>query len=149
MISESQTKIDALAKRARRSKTGSRRSSQAQATCRPTRSRPRALPGPEGLGRQAAIPHVHRKTPDASTDPQGEKVTDAQAGLDSATPSEERGANTASQQALASQKDYVASRPPAGIGTGGTSKSEYFEHDGLHRAASVELENQRGHNLKE
>ena len=84
-----------------------------------------------------------------STDPPGVKVADALAGLDSAHAKvEERGAKTASQQALASQKDYVASRPPAGIGTGGTSKSEYFEYEDF-TDARVDVENQRGHNLKE
>lgn len=56
-------------------------------------------------------------------------------------------AKKAAQTAAAKQSAWIASRPPAGIATGGYSKSEYFSYGGF-SDARVDVENLRGHNLK-
>ena len=83
-----------------------------------------------------------------STSPPGVMVAAAVAGLDAAHAKvQERSAKEASRGALEAQKQWVRDRPPEGMGMEGHSKSEYFEYD--FSDARVDVENIRGHNLKE
>ena len=56
-------------------------------------------------------------------------------------------ARTAAAPAAAKQIVWIRSRPPAGIATGGYSKSEYFPYE-RYTDARVDVENIIGHNLR-
>jgi len=56
-------------------------------------------------------------------------------------------ARQAASPAAAKQVQWILSRPPAGIATGGFSKSEYFPYR-RYTDARVDVENIRGHNLR-
>jgi len=56
-------------------------------------------------------------------------------------------AQQAAQPAKVKQIAWISSRPPAGIATGGYSKSEYFSYKN-YTDARVDVENIRGHNLR-
>jgi hypothetical protein len=58
-----------------------------------------------------------------------------------------RAAHTASAPAVVAQAAWVRARPPAGITTGGRSKSEYFRYR-HYTDARVDVENLRGWNLR-
>ena len=60
---------------------------------------------------------------------------------------EPRAAQVAATPAAARQKAWIMARPPAGIAQGGYSRSEYFPYRRF-TDARVDVENQRGHNLK-
>jgi len=67
-----------------------------------------------------------------------------QATVASVTPDK---AQQAAQPAKVKQIAWISSRPPAGIATGGYSKSEYFSYKN-YTDARVDVENIRGHNLR-
>ena len=84
-----------------------------------------------------------------STDPPGVTVAEAISGLDEAHRKvAEKDAQEASRDALAKQKDFVRRAAPSGLGDEGKSKSAYFDLEGF-TDAGVDVENSRGHNLKE
>jgi hypothetical protein len=86
-----------------------------------------------------------------ATAPAATGVTAAQAvtALDATVASVKPGsARDAAQPAADKQEKWIRARPPAGIAVAGYSKSEYFEYRS-YTDARVDVENLRGHNLKE
>ena len=81
-------------------------------------------------------------------DPPGIKVSEAIAQLNAAHNSVvEKRAKESATPAVNKQADWIRARPPAGIATEGTSRSEYFDYD--YDDARVDVENIRGHNLRQ
>jgi hypothetical protein len=79
----------------------------------------------------------------------GVKVSQAVAALNAAvakvTP---KAAKEAAEPAKNKQINWIQGRPPGGISTENYSHSEYFEYQS-YTDARVDVENMRGHNLKE